>query len=252
MPLVSYLIWGMVGLGMASPYLLFGVIPGAVKLLPKPGDWMVTFKQLAGFAMLATAIFLLNAVKIGASEEAAQQKEVLIRALFLMLGLGFAGWAIGMKITVISEAHERWTWRGVAVLGLALFMWFPNLLFPKKLLDWQPFTEARLEELAAKGAPVLIDFTADWCANCRTNEALAIETADVAEFVRMNGVTPLYADYTNYSPEITKWIREFGSDGIPLTVIVGPGGLKDRIVLDGLFGKQRLLDALSQKIPAKK
>ena len=35
-PLVVYLIWGVMGLGMASPYLALGLFPKFIKLLPKP------------------------------------------------------------------------------------------------------------------------------------------------------------------------------------------------------------------------
>jgi thiol:disulfide interchange protein len=239
-PLVSYMTWGMVGLGMASPYLVLGVVPGAVKLLPKPGDWMVTFKQVCGFIMLATALFLLNAFK---------EKESLIRGLFIMLGIGFAAWIVGTKIDVLTPVGRRWLLRIVAVAGALLFSWFPNALYPKKHLPWIPFSESKLQELVAAGQPVLIDFTADWCANCKTNELLAIENSEVAQALERRKMVALYADYTDYSPEITKWIREFGSDGIPLTVVIAPGDLKKRVSLDGLFNKQTLLDAIEKTVP---
>ena len=42
------------GLGMAFPYLLLSAFPELLRFIPKPGPWMVTFKEIMGFFMLAT------------------------------------------------------------------------------------------------------------------------------------------------------------------------------------------------------
>src|SRR5204863_222421 len=45
--------------GMASPYFLLAAQPAWLRLLPKPGPWMLRVKQLMGFLLLATLLFLL-------------------------------------------------------------------------------------------------------------------------------------------------------------------------------------------------
>ena len=55
-----YLIFTMLGLGMASPYLIIGANPKLIRFLPKPGMWMETFKQIMGFVLMATVIYLLS------------------------------------------------------------------------------------------------------------------------------------------------------------------------------------------------
>lgn len=241
-PAVSFLTWSMVGVGMASPYLVFAIVPGAVKLLPKPGVWMVTFKQVCGFVMLATAVFLLNSFK---------EKEAIIRGLFLFVATGFYFWLTGSRINVLTPASKAWATRGMAAVGVAAFLMVPEVIFPKKLLPWTPFTEARLMELVKEGKPILIDFTAEWCVNCRVNERVAIEKPAVLEAVKKHGIQPLYADWTDESKEIEKWLAKFGSTAIPLTVVISPGDLERRKALDGLFTEATLLSAIEETIAAK-
>ncbi|HVQ29537.1 MAG TPA: protein-disulfide reductase DsbD domain-containing protein, partial [Vicinamibacteria bacterium] len=51
---VSLGVFTALGLGMAAPYLLFSIAPGLLRFLPRPGPWMVGFKQLMGFLLMAT------------------------------------------------------------------------------------------------------------------------------------------------------------------------------------------------------
>ena len=57
---MAYWVFGAVGLGMASPYLVIGAFPRLIRFLPKPGAWMDTFKQFMGFLLLATVVYLFN------------------------------------------------------------------------------------------------------------------------------------------------------------------------------------------------
>ena len=59
-PAKTYAVFVAVGLGMASPYLLVGAFPRLIAFLPKPGEWMDTFKQIMGFVLLATVVFILT------------------------------------------------------------------------------------------------------------------------------------------------------------------------------------------------
>src|SRR5262249_43996382 len=53
-------VFGALGLGMAFPYLVIGVFPELLRFLPKPGAWMETFKQVTGFILLGTVVFILS------------------------------------------------------------------------------------------------------------------------------------------------------------------------------------------------
>jgi suppressor for copper-sensitivity B len=57
-PLISIALFAVIGIGMASPWLLVALYPPAQKVLPKPGPWLAWVKPVFGVAMLGTAIWL--------------------------------------------------------------------------------------------------------------------------------------------------------------------------------------------------
>jgi len=99
-PMLTYLVFTFVGLGMASPYLLAAAFPNITDLLPKPGAWMNTFKQSMGFVLLATVAYLLTFIPIS----------VVVPMVVFMIGLGVFSYAKVIKhslkeIVLAFEEH---------------------------------------------------------------------------------------------------------------------------------------------------
>ncbi len=246
-PLV-YAVWLTIGVGMASPYLLTAFFPGLLKLLPKPGPWMETFKQLSGFVLLATVVFLLG---LGGRNP--------LPALTLLVGLGFALWWIGKYNNILTADAVRWRNRGIAGLAVAAAagVYWLQVSPRKDILPWEPFTVAALAEAQRAGKPVLIDFTADWCVNCKSNFYGAIDTPTVLAEVQRRGIVCLLADKTSDRPEIDATLTAWrGSTDIPVTAILAPAPMDRKprgVLLTALFSEARLLKAIDAALgPAPK
>jgi len=234
-PAVVFLIWGVMGLGMASPYLVIGAFPKLVNWLPRPGMWMVRFKEFAGFVLMGAVIWLISSL----------HADLLIPALVILVGIALGLWMIGNLYDTTSPVKHKWTVRALAFVlsGIVIgFGW--NMQYRSMHVLWEPFSTARIEQLRREGKPILIDFTADWCLICKTNEAVALDRPETAEFLRRHGITAIKADFTDESPEISRWLDLARQEGVPLTLIFPRGQPNRAIPLRAAFTQGQLLEAL--------
>ncbi len=149
---LTFLTFTCIGLGMATPYIMIGIFPQLVSFLPKPGVWMDTFKQLMGFLLMATAVFLFMSVP----------PEYTIATLTLLLGIAVACWLIGRTPMTADFGTKAQGWVGgivvLAAFGAIGFLW----LVPSTGIQWQPYSRVTLDQHLKEGSTVLVDFTAHW------------------------------------------------------------------------------------------
>jgi thiol:disulfide interchange protein DsbD len=266
---LTYLVFGTVGLGMASPFLVIGVFPKLVKWLPKPGAWMVSFKKLMGFVLIGTTVFLLSFISIPA----------LVPTLALLTIIGAACWVYGQHdMTKAGSAWKRLAAASFMVLVAAWFSfgWLYNVskerferaairyveshsaaaftaLDPQAKSDdqipWQTYSEESLQSALDSGKTVFVDFTADWCLTCKANESIAINKPDVAKLIRNNEIVAFRADKTEPAPQVDKLLRQLGnqSASIPFYAVFPKGSPDKPITLDGVFSSsQPVLAALGE------
>jgi thiol:disulfide interchange protein len=240
-PALTYTVFVCVGLGMAFPYLVIGAFPRLIGLLPKPGAWMETFKQIMGFVLLGTVVYLLTLVPAS----------LVIPTVAFLIGLWFALWWVG-RVPVWDELNKRiraWAF-GTAFATLAAmfsFLWLAGQNNPSELA-WQPYSRELLSHLLlAEKKMVFVDFTADWCPNCKVNERIALNVPQTKSFVESKGIATLKADLTYDSPPISELLQQLaGTTAIPVYAIFRPDDPYRPIVMEGLLTRSRLLETLAQ------
>ncbi|MFN2622499.1 MAG: protein-disulfide reductase DsbD family protein [Chthoniobacterales bacterium] len=233
--------------GMAFPYFLLAVQPAWLRLLPKPGPWMLRVKQLMGFLLLATLLFLLAVLGAERGVEA-----IIWNSCFL-LALSLACWMKGAFIVPTASTISRGVMLVlVLLLVLASGYFFIGQKFAQAKRtaaetgahgDWQPFTPQLLESEVKQGHAVFVDFTAAWCITCKFNEATVLETGAVREAFQRHGVTKIRGDWTNADPAITKILKQFGRPGVPMYVLY-PGNNAEPILFPELLTQSLILEKL--------
>ncbi len=230
--LPSLAVFTFLGLGLSAPYALFSVFPQFTRWLPKPGAWMVVFKQLMAFPLLLTVWWLVSVLALQSSIEAVFQ--ILLALVFFGAGL----WVYGLP-----------TRRKVLQTGIALTLiagsvvWVlreirnakPASLSASAESTWQPFSDSALRTARLSGRPVFIDFTAAWCITCQVNEKVALNTQAVQERFAQKNVILFKADWTNQDEAIARRLESYGRNGVPLYVLYPPGEFSEPRILPQLL-----------------
>jgi thiol:disulfide interchange protein len=107
-----------------------------------------------------------------------------------------------------------------------------------------PFRET-FEQARNGGVPVFVDFTAEWCPNCKANEKFVLNTTSVAAAFKAKRVVTLVADWTDFDPTITKWLKSFERIGVPVYVLYYGDG-SEPIVLSEFLTQRSLLEQLAR------
>ena len=241
-----FLIFTVLGLGLALPYLLIAAVPGLAMRLPRPGAWMVTVRRILGVALLATALWLLSvlAAQIGILAS------IVTGVLLLAIGVTLWFWRAG-------RGMSRRAGLGVAgLLALSVFTLPVSLAIPQDAASspvavdhWQPLDEDQIPLLVAEAKVVFVDVTADWCITCQANKRLVLDRAAVAERLASEDVVAMRADWTSPSDAIMRYLESFGRYGIPFNAVYGPGA-PDGIALPELLTVNTVMDALSRAADA--
>ncbi len=226
------------GLGMAAPFLLLVSVPALARLLPRPGAWMNTFKEILAFPLYATAIWLLWV--IGRQTGSNGMAAVLAGCLLLVLALWL--WRLG-KTPLRAAA--------VAAGALAVFILASPLLntvTAQTGSDEAAYSAQRLLEQRVEGKPVFVNVTADWCITCLANERVALSSKAVKAAFASNEIAYLKGDWTNSAPHITALLAEYGRSGVPLYLLFPADPSSPAIVLPQLLTPGIVVDAFNSLV----
>lgn len=210
-------VFALLGLGMALPYLLASWWPAVARLLPRPGAWMQTFRQLMAFPMFATVVWLLWVLgqQTGIDGAAA--------LLMLLVMLALLVWALNLhgrsRLVLGGLAAAGLVWLGVAIGPRVTDMLPAEAATSSANLTtrvWEPWSQARQDALLAEGRPVFVDFTAAWCVTCQYNKRTTLADSALLDEMAGRQVALLRADWTRRDPAVTAALAALGRNGVPV------------------------------------
>jgi len=226
-PAESFVVFTAIAIGLSTPYLLLSIFPQAVRLLPRPGAWMETFKQVMAFPLYATVAALIWVL-------AGETKDNDTALLSILLGLtliAMAGWLYG-RYTAPGSKPGRVRFGvlgGLTLLAAGAVIGWPREAAPTDIV-WQPWSEETVAQLQSQGRTVYVDFTARWCATCQTNKKLVFGSSEVKQLFRDKKVATLRADWTSRDPKITAELAKWNRSAVPFNLVYKPGAAQPAVL----------------------
>jgi len=241
----ALVIFAVLGLGLALPYVALSFAPSLFRRLPPPGPWMNVLRRGLAFPMYGAAGWLLWVLS--------QQGGAvgLARLIAACVVTAFAAWLFGIGQRR-SDSKVRFTLMGLALVGwIASFIAVTLAPYTRHAVaaeqgaavPFEAWSPRRLAELRAQGKPVFVNFTAAWCVTCQVNEQTSLENRDVADAFQRTGTVYLKADWTNRDATIARELAAHGRAGVPLYLYYPAGG-GDPQVLPQLLTPGLVVEAL--------
>lgn len=245
--LVGLLVFTALGVGLALPFVVLASMPKLLRFLPRPGPWLETMKQLFAFPLFATVVWLLWVL----GQQAGVDALAIVMLAMIVVALGGWLWSRGVRhdrpVTRVLGALCMAVALGVTLLGATRTS--PPSPATASVAGWEPWSEARVNELRAQGRPVFVDFTAAWCLSCQVNERVALRTPSVMAAFGAANVVLLRADWTSRDSAITSVLAGFGRSGVPLYVLYPAGLGSAATILPAVLTPGMVVDAIRKAAP---
>ena len=242
------MMFSMIGIGLASPFLLLSLVPSLVSALPRPGAWMESFKQGMSFLLFGTVAFLAW-VLTGMIEG-----QPMLFLLFSLVLVALGCWIYGRWYLPHKPARTRWIALAVALAVICggLAWGWPRVepvtadegTHSEGGLTWEAWSPEKVAALRAEGKAVYIDYTAKWCFTCQVNKRVYKDAA-VKQAIADKQVVLLRADWTNEDPRISKALSELGKAAVPVNVLYLPGQ-EEPFIFDELLTADAVMGAFEK------
>jgi len=221
---VTMATFGAIGIGMALPYLVLAVFPGLVRKMPRTGPGSELIKQVMGLFMLAAAAYFVGVGLSALTAKAPDPPDKTYWWVVMALLAASGGWLAWQTLRIAKSPVRKVFFTLVGLLFIVGAVQGGRALTDKGPIAWVYYTPERFETALAQGNVVVMDFTAEWCLNCKSLEHGVLNDDEVTRELARPGVVPMKVDITGRNPAGKAMLTETGRLTIPLLVVYAPNG----------------------------
>jgi thiol:disulfide interchange protein DsbD len=223
-PLTTLTTFAAIGGGMALPYLILSASPNLVNRMPKAGPASELIKQVMGFFMLAAAAYFLG---VGISALLSTPPNPPSKIFWWpVMGLVTAGgvWLAYRTMSLASKKIAKTIFVGLGIILIIFPIWGAMRLSGKGPIDWVYYTPDRFEAAVQQNKIVVMDFTAEWCLNCKVLEESVLHDHKITDLLADKDIVPMKVDITGNNPAGKAKLKEIGRLTVPLLVVFSSKG----------------------------
>ncbi|MBR1949131.1 MAG: thioredoxin family protein [Alphaproteobacteria bacterium] len=228
-----------VGLGLATPYILIAIFPKVAIYMPKPGKWMTLINAFMILLLVVTVVWLMSILAVQTNIN--QVWHWIIYAIVMISVLSF--WrVVKRQINLVVKdkeenikLHKKFSCIFYFVILVIVAISFVDTGYATK--NRQDYVKenyatkldlSAIEGLVNNGNQVLVKVGADWCLTCKYNDMITFDIEYIKDEFENNGVFVIEVDWTEYQPQVLRFMQKFGRSGLPFYVLFSkkyPDGL---------------------------
>jgi suppressor for copper-sensitivity B len=202
-----FIIFMVIALGLAFPYILLITFPKILYLLPRPGKWMERLKIIMSLLLFLTIIWLLSLLKL--QLYLFSFFSLLVILFILLIAIKYKNYFTKLKFRLIL----------ILLFILAISFVFIGNKDDVKSVDNINFNQEYIDHLLNKHQAILVNVTADWCITCKVNEKLVLHSKKLTKFFAKHNIVIIDLDYTKQDPLIYNYLKKFNRYAIPTYIM---------------------------------
>lgn len=213
----GFLVFFILSLGMGLPLFLLALFSSNIDRLPRSGEWMIWIKKLMGWILVAMAIYFIGPLL----SEATKITVFSIAAVGAGIHLGW------LEKSVVQSPKFGLFKKGIGVICLLIAVTVSVSYLNRGLgVIWSEYSEALMEQARAESKPVIIDFSAEWCAPCRELDKKTFHDPEVVELSRR--MIMIKVNLTAGAGDYQPLIDQFEIKGVPTVIFITGDGRERR------------------------
>lgn len=223
-PVQTLLVFTSIGVGMALPYQILSTFPNLVNKMPRTGPASELIKQVMGLLMLAAAAYFIGTGISGFISDGSTAPSRIYLWFVAAFGVAAGVWLLWKTIKIAKKPVNKVIFSGLGVIIAAISLWIGVHFTSSGPINWVYYTPERFAAAKDEGKIVVMEFTAEWCINCKALEAAVLHTDRVADLLDDIDVVPIKVDLTGNNKAGNDMLKAVDRVGIPLLVVFRPDG----------------------------
>lgn len=223
-PWIVLIVFGAIGFGMALPYFILSAYPQLVSRVPKSGPPSDLVKQTMGLLLLAAAAYFIGAGFAGFFVSPPDPPTNDYWWVVAALGVSAGLWMVWRTIQLTRRVKLRAIFCGIGLVIALLSAEVGFRLTDDGPIDWISYTPETLADAQNDGDAVLIDFTAEWCLNCKALKKTVLESDAIVKRLEAGDIRAIRVDLTGNNPVGRALLKHYDRVTIPLLVVIAPDG----------------------------